>query len=457
MNKKASEKQWNKIGKRNHHGICVPLFSLHSKESCGIGEYLDLIPLIHWCRDIGLDVVQLLPLNDTAGRPSPYSAVSAFALNPIHLSLTALPDAIGSSTLAELRKLTARKLIDYERVWTLKQRYLRRYYKERYPAVALSGEYRDFIKSAYWLKDYADGDHFSAFVQYLCHCQMKAVSHAAKTSGILLKGDIPILLSRQSVDCKKHPDLFDFSLDAGAPPDDYAAKGQNWSFPLFDWDNNSSGIIDWWEKRLRHAARYFQLYRLDHVIGLFRIWGIPRGRPATEGAFVPPGPPERWDRDGCKRLKAFLRGCAMLPIAEDLGTVPPGLHATLRHLGIPGTKVMRWEHIPVSKYPKESMTTVSTHDTPTLWQWFHDEGYSGIKRYRKLLHLSHHSNSYFHINLLQEYFPLTQGMLWGVPKEERINDASKPLKRNWRYRHRPSVEMITADRQLADAIASLLR
>jgi len=476
---------WKIIGKRNHHGICTPLFSLRSEQSLGIGEYFDLLPLIEWCPSVGFDLIQLLPLNDTAGGASPYSAVSAFALNPIHLSLKKLQGFHESPLLDELFQLNRSKFVEYEKVWELKQAYLWEYFHRQYSQISKSFAYSNFVKTSHWLDGYARFFceektgvltplyEYCCFLQFLCHCQLEEVRKSADAKNVLLKGDIPILLSRTSADTWELPQLFDFTLDAGAPPDHYALDGQNWHFPLYAWETNKEEVFAWWQKRLIAASRYYHVYRLDHAVGLFRIWGIPKNASALEGEFIPRSSEERWKEEGEERLQFFLKSCAMLPIAEDLGVVPSWVRTSLLHLGIPGTKVLRWEdNKPVASYPEVSMTTVSTHDSETLWQWFCENpgevrtflgaqgkpvfGDLNIDHYRDILYFSHKSCSLFHVNLLQEYFPLVKGLLWGAPKEERVNDASKPQSRyNFRYRFLPTVEEIVDNKELAKEMRGL--
>jgi 4-alpha-glucanotransferase len=468
------------LGSKSHHGICVPLFSLRSQKSCGIGEYLDLLPLIPWCSSIGFNILQLLPLNDTAGGASPYSAVSAFALNPIHLSLRSLPNAPHSPLLKELEQLNQTRWVAYEKVWPLKNAYLQLYFKINYQTIKETKEYKQFIEKSDWLDGYAQFfcrntpffpvplyDYLS-LLQFLCHKQLEKVKKCAETYGILLKGDIPILLARDSVDVSNFPELFDLSLEAGAPPDEYAEEGQNWGLPLYAWEEQQEAILQWWKRRLLAASHYFHLYRLDHVVGLFRIWGIPKGMPAVKGYFVPRSSETRWKEEGRLRLRFFLKSSSMLPIAEDLGMVPDWVRTILLELGIAGTKVLRWEGMcPVRDYPKVSMTTVSTHDTETFWHWFcqnqkearaflEAQGESGLD-YKTLLYYAHKSNSLFHINLLQEYFPLVEEFLWKGGGDERVNDPSQPSSvLNWGYRFFPYVEQIVENAPFSREMRSLV-
>lgn len=489
--KTLSRSHWNIIGAKHHHGVCIPLFALHSSESSGIGEYPDLLKMIEWCKDIGMDTIQLLPLNDTGEEISPYSPVSVMALNPIYLGLSCLPNVKETKLLKNLKKLNKTQLIDYEKVRAMKDSFLKDYFQEQFSYVNKSRSYKKFVSNNPWLKEYAEfkvskgknSDQkeldYHYFLQYLCNCQLKEVKKRADKNGVLLKGDIPILISSNSVDVKENPELFDLSISVGAPPDQYSPRGQNWNFPHYrlaeEWDQ----VLEWWKRRLQFQENFFHLYRVDHVVGLFRMWTIPKGKNATEGEYLPNNP-RKWIPQGKKILEYFLKQTKMMPIAEDLGTVPKSVKMCLLKMGIPGTKVMRWEknsglndsYIPLEKYPKASMTTVSTHDTETLNQWWkqHPEEaksfaeFLGLK-YKKtlsseqqktILHLSHHTGSYFHINLLQEYFPLVPGFTWDKPDDERINRPDRYSKKNWRYRYRKSLEEIVSNKKFKKIMKNLI-
>lgn len=462
---------------RHYHGIVAPLFSIHTQLSSGIGEYLDLIPLIDWCQEVGLDIIQLLPLNDTGPVISPYSPLSAFALNPIHISLGHM---VRSESLQPLRKLNEEELIPYEKVLKYKEQVLRKCFGEDFGKISKGEDFKNFVKGNSWLLDYArfkilkeryqwiswkewPKNHLSdipqaeidyhTYVQFICFSQLISVKKYAESKNVLLKGDIPFLITLESADVWKHPEMFLTNLSAGAPPDQYNAEGQNWSAPIYNWDEKFDEILDWWRVRLKVSEHFYHLYRLDHVVGLFRVWAIPDGSPANEGYFIPKDK-AKWIPQGKRILEDFLKVTTMKPIAEDLGVVPDEAREVLLQLGIPGTKVMRWEKDPIEKYPSVSMTTVSTHDTETLSGWLNGEASCDVLR--NILFESHHSASKYHINLLHEYFPLIQNFSRKSFHDERINVPGKVLPTNWRYRFRPSVEEIKANKDLETIIKNLV-
>ncbi|MGM0440553.1 MAG: 4-alpha-glucanotransferase [Chlamydiota bacterium] len=512
--------QWQKIKPCHHHGFSLPLSALHSKTSGGIGEFRDLFPLLKWCSNIGCDVLQLLPLNDSGWDCSPYNAVSAFALNPIYLHLLDLPNINkypylkkASKQLSQLNNLPS---IDYSQVRQRKLEVLRNYFREEYNRIIGDREFLKFYRTQSWLQPYSlfvalkdqylsapwwewpqelhypslslyqelsDRYHYEAtfhqYLQYMCFIQLRSVKEAAARQKVFLKGDIPILISKDSCDVWINREYFHIDYSAGAPPDMYSSEGQNWNFPIYNWSTLKKDHYRWWQRRLDYAANFYDIYRLDHVVGFYRIWAIPSGDPTSTGRYIP-NEPEKQIYQGQEILTALLHNNPMLPIAEDLGTVPDEVRENLRELGIPGTKVIRWErrwhgdkgYIDVNKYWQESMTTVSTHDSETLQQWWTNNP-EEVKLYTQhkgwpfsqelttayrqaILRDSHHSSSLFHINLLPEYLALIPNMIHDDPKQDRINDPANPSNNNWRYRFIPSVEKIVSLRKLKKNIKKIL-
>jgi 4-alpha-glucanotransferase len=512
---------WSKIGIKHHHGINVPLFSLKTHVSAGIGEFMDLIPLLEWCKEIGFDVIQLLPCNDTESTWSPYSIISAFALNPIYLSLSHLPyfkdDEYLKFLFYSLQKLNEEQRINYPLVFEKKRQFLRHYY-ERYADRIISEEkYKNFIHSEQWLEGYAlfkaikevksfeswewwednikNPDEntlkklkeqfrreidFHIFIQYLCFEQLKSVKQKANECGVLLKGDIPILINRDSADVWLNRSLFDLSYLAGSPPDIYNWEGQVWGFPLYNWEALKEKNYSWWRQRLQTASSLYHVYRIDHIVGFFRIWGVPPGKPGHMGKFIPEDS-KIWNEHGTEILKMMIESSSMLPIGEDLGTVPPESRLCMKKLGISGTKVLRWERmwnedkrfIKFADYIPLSMTTVSTHDSETLQEWWinnpeearefsHFMGWTyapdlSKNHRREILKSSHHTGSLFHINLLNEYLALFQNLIWPLPEDERINIPGIISDKNWTYRFRPTLEEIIANAELKKEIRQIIQ
>lgn len=503
---------WKKIGVRHHHGILIILSALHSQHSCGIGEFLDLLPMIDWCQHLGIDTIQLLPLNNREGNPSPYDAFSSLALNPLYLSLYALPHLEKHPELIDalktLTQLTNTERIVYREVFTHKMHWLHTYVDVTGNKILESQAFKQYVHDHPWVESYSlyrtlkdqfrdspieswpselrsihpqersslikhhqNPINFYILLQYLCFLQLKSVKEYANKRGLFLMGDLPILLSKDSVDVWEHPELFITHLQAGAPPDVYNQEGQNWGFPIFNWDAERSNQFSWWKQRLGYAGHFYDLFRLDHVLGFFRIWAIPPGHLSKEGYFVPPDQ-EQWESQGREILSMICASTEMLPIAEDLGTVHKMVRPCLTQMGICGTKVMRWErkwetdkhYLLNQEYPPISLTCVSTHDSEPLslwWKLFPDEAqilaqdkhwiYTPeltLRQREEILWDSHHTASLFHINPLQEYLALFPELVHYTPEEERINIPGKILPTNWTYRYLPPVEEIISHESL---------
>lgn len=512
----AASRQWNSVGIDHHHGIALSLTSLHSGKSTGIGDFFDMIPLIDWCSEVGFNVIQLLPLNDSGDDPSPYNALSALAINPVFLSLRELPN---SATL--LKRLSSErprrnKRVHYHAVKAFKEKFMRQWCAQESRAVTTTRPYADFLADHPWLRQYtlfrilkekyqtpwtkwpnavhspseetldrlAD-EHktdveFYSLMQFFCFQQLQQIKQYAESKNVFLKGDLPILISTDSADVWGNRSLFNTDVAAGAPPDAYAAQGQKWGFPTYNWEAIAANDYRFWRKRLEDAERFYHLYRLDHIVGFYRIWTIPPHNKATEGYFVPEDH-EQWLPHGERILRMMLDSSILLPIGEDLGTVPTEVRANMRHLGICGTKVMRWErrweedrsYIPLEEYPPESMTCLSTHDSETLQQWWKLQpeeagSFAAFKGWdyhpdltlaqrKMLLRDSHHSGSLFHINLLQEYLAMVPELVWDKPEDERINVPATVSKRNWTYRFRCPIEEIASSERLRAEIRDVLR
>jgi len=305
-------------------GTLVPVFSLRSKTSFGVGDFGDLTKMIDFVASTGQRVLQVLPINDTTSTHTwtdsyPYSCISIFALHPQYVDLTQLPkiaDADKREQMETLRKeLNALPQIDYERVNNAKNDYLRTIYEQERAKTMRSAEFKTFFKeNSQWLVPYAQyclmrdtygtgdfnkwPDHntwdeadrkalststtkayrqveFYYYVQYILNAQMEAVHEHARRRGVILKGDIPIGVARHGCDVWMEPNYFNMNGQAGAPPDDFSVNGQNWGFPTYNWDAMIADGCTWWVRRFQNMAKYFDAYRIDHVLGFFRIWEIP--------------------------------------------------------------------------------------------------------------------------------------------------------------------------------------
>lgn len=305
-------------------GTQVPVFSLRTRKSAGIGDFGDLKTMIDFVASTGQKVLQLLPINDTTITHTwtdsyPYSCISVFAIHPQYADLHALPELKDAKARAEAEKtraeLNALDKIDYEKVNDFKINYLRQIFNQEGGKMMKTAEYKAFFQDAeLWLVPYAQysylrdkngtadfnqwPDHqvwdeaerkaladpktaayknvaFFYFVQFVLDRQMQEAHEHAKAKGVILKGDIPIGVNRNGCDVWTEPKYFNLNGQAGAPPDDFSANGQNWGFPTYNWFEMLKDDCQWWNRRFQNMARYFDAYRIDHVLGFFRIWEIP--------------------------------------------------------------------------------------------------------------------------------------------------------------------------------------
>lgn len=278
-------------------GVVIPVFSLRSEGSQGIGDFGDLQHFIQWAASTGHSAVQLLPVNDTTssgtwGDSYPYKGVSVYALHPIYIDLREWQDTdLFAEHAGRFAQLNGLPELDYEGTFTEKMLFLQKLYGRIGKNCERKAAYKDFCREqAFWLKPYSaycakkakelnfkhgHEEKFHIFVQYLLHRQMCGVRDTARNLGVMLKGDIPIGICRDSVAAQAEPHLFHFNGYAGAPPDAFAQCGQNWGFPTYNWEEMAKDNYAWWRNRLAHMNRYFDAYRIDHVLGFFRIWEIP--------------------------------------------------------------------------------------------------------------------------------------------------------------------------------------
>lgn len=330
-------------------GMVVPLFSIHTDDSDGIGDFADLKRLVEWCSQVGFSAVQLLPVNDTATfgtwRDSyPYNITSAFALNPVYISLK-----LAGYKKAHTAKTAKQNSVDYEAVFRYKTKILRLLYDKNKATLQQDAKYLRFKKeNAFWLDSYAvyctlrdttssldfgkwqtvskenpakirQADEFYRYVQYLAFSQMESVAKYARKKRVILKGDIPIGVNLNSAEVWKNPGLFNKDMSTGAPPDYFSEDGQNWGFPTYNWENMEQDGCLWWRKRLEVMSRFFDAYRIDHVLGFFRIWEIPRTCSSAKlGHFSPAIPYSRQELEqfGFKLKKEHI-GTVFLTCKND--------------------------------------------------------------------------------------------------------------------------------------------
>lgn len=411
---------------RRHVGISLPLSAMPSRGSWGIGEIGDLATFAAWLEAAGCDRLMLLPIGTMpAGQTSPYSAMSAMAIDPIYVSIDALEDfrAIGGMSalgdenrraIADARESTRVRFADVRKVkdtalalaW---ERFQRDEWDNRTTRAA---EFAGFIaRERWWLDDYAlfcacerewpgkkwrewpvaiavrDGKAlhdlrrrlsrqilFAQYVQWVADLQWRAARHALHARGIALYGDLPFVVDTHSADVWARQQEFLIDVSVGVPPDAFSADGQDWGLPMYRWDVIAASGFTWIHQRARRMAALYDGFRVDHLVGFYRTYGRATG---GERFFLPDNvDTQLWQ--GEQVMRAFLSAGAAV-VAEDLGTVPEFVRQSIARLGIGGYKVLRWErvwHEPgqpfvlPSHYSRKSVATTGTHDTEPIAEWW---------------------------------------------------------------------------------------
>ena len=435
-------------------GVLTPLFALRTEDDLGIGDLAALRQFIDWAAGIGFKLVQLLPINETGGDNSPYNAISAMALEPTTLHLA--PGSPADLSQDDFNEVVARfnfkKLrsgsVHYDQVRAVKRALLEKAFARFQPneSFAAFREQEKFWLESYvffralmeanggteaydfwpeeqrtaesaraWLEaqsddvkqDFTRREEFFRYVQWIAYEQWMAVKSYADERGVALMGDIPFGVSYYSADVFSRPNDFQLEWSGGAPPepyfkdDEFTQKwGQNWGIPLYNWGAMRSSNFDWWRQRVRGVRRIFHVFRIDHVLGFYRIYAFP-WRPQRNKEFLPltqeemlqrtggrtPHYAPRDDdsqenceanrREGEEYLRMALEAAESTRlVGEDLGTVPPYVRPSLQSLGIAGFKIPQWENtpenrvIPGGEYQRLSVTTYATHDhKPVRAMW----------------------------------------------------------------------------------------
>ena len=548
-------------------GVLIPVFALRSAGDQGIGDTGSLRQFIRWAAEAGFALVQLLPINETGGDNSPYNAISSMALDPATLELTpaALPDltpAAHAEALAQTDLETGRDgPVRYAVVKALKQRLLRsafeRFNAEAAPERRAAWE-RFCASNAAWLEPYTlfralmerNGNtecwdrwdeeqreiaaarrwasalpdteraaferekQFSAYVQWIAYAQWEGVKRFAGEHGVALMGDIPLGVSYYSADFYGNPRLFEPGWSGGAPPEPYFKDdaftqkwGQNWGIPVYDWAEMARDGYAWWRQRVGGVRDLFHVFRIDHILGFYRIYSFP-WRPEQNPQFLPLSPDEARARTGgrlpgfhpraddtpedraanCRDGETLLRmvlaaaGETRL-IGEDLGMVPDYVRPNLTQLGIAGFKIPIWEPdnqtgglLPGDRYARVSLATYGTHDHEplrALWNRWHadaQEGHHELHRLSQFAGLPYQQpppafDEQVHRRLLEGLFRTNSWIAVCMitdllAREERFNVPGTSADSNWSQRMHLTVETLATDpahRAFAATVRAMLQ
>ncbi|MGM9761957.1 MAG: 4-alpha-glucanotransferase [Candidatus Cryptobacteroides sp.] len=506
-------------------GTAIPVFSLRTESDFGIGEFKDLRPLVDWAAATGQCIIQLLPVNDTTRKGEwkdsyPYSPISSFALHPLYINLQALGIRETVAFKKEQAELNALAELDYPRVFQAKMKYIRKAYKTRGTRDMDTPGFKKFVQeNEYWLEEYAQfcakrdslEPEYYRWMQWHLDKQFAAEVKYARSKGVSLKGDLPIGVSSDSAEAYWHPELFNLDSTAGAPPDYFSTDGQNWGFPTYNWEEMAKDDFAWWKSRLRKMSEYFDAFRIDHILGFFRIWEIPAGiRSGLAGHFNPalPYSPEEiynmhlpidglfhedprhpgmyqplinpasqnlpqwqqerfgalyndffyhrhdefWRRNAERKLPELLGATGMLACGEDLGMVPDCVPGVMDHERILSLRMRGMEN--EGPWKQLSVCATSSHDMETLrMQCDHDPEPWEV---RNMLWEFLASPSMLAIFPLQDWVALDKRFRRADRNVERINYPADS-DNHWKFRIHFNLNELMQESELNVAVTGLLK
>lgn len=497
----------HQILSKKHTGLLIPLFSMSSKDDFGCGDVGSVKEWIDFLKELNIDILQILPINEIPPKTNcPYTALTAFAIDPIYISIKdirflspKIKKEIESKEFKEtIKTIKQKEFIDYDIIKTIKFKLLWEQYNYFRQNFILTNsnekkEFDDYIeKNKYWLRDYAifrrlkDVYNFSSwtswqdefkdphsnyiskfenqekiqidffkYIQWELDYQFKKIKEKLKQNNIMLFGDMPFMVNQESADAWSRQYDFRFDLELGAPPDAFSKEGQKWGIPAPNWDLQIHNNFEWWRLKLKKFEELYDIFRIDHLVGFFRTWVIPKD-PNRKPDFDILDPLEQENR-GRLFLKTITSSTKMYAVAEDLGVIPDFVRRVLKELNIAGYKVVRWEktkdqkdYIEPEKYDYVSLATLSTHDTEPMNTWWKiieekekkdfcrmiykkdikkiPKNYKDIKN--AVLEKVINSNSVFVILSLQDI----------IASNERINTPGTTGTHNWSYRIKQSTQ-----------------
>ena len=469
-------------------GTAIPVFALRSEDDFGVGEFLDLKKMVDWAVLTGQTFLQLLPVNDTTmfgtlDDSYPYNANSTFALHPQFINLPAAGVPVDKEYLKLQKQLNSfvkdgRPETDYVSVNREKRRLLRKAFDANWKSLSRTKAYRNFLAAnrewlipysrfcalrdefgtpdfsqwgefavydearlERWNKNHRSETDFNCFLQFHLDAQFRQVRDYAHSKGVVLKGDLPIGISRTSADAWQFPKLFNMDSQAGAPPDAFSADGQNWGFPTYNWEEMAKDGYAWWKARLRKMSEYFDAFRIDHILGFFRIWQIPVPEKSGLAGYFSPALPysadelrswgygnrmdrfiedphrpgwyhpridakdlgdlyidffyrrhnEFWKHNAMGKLSALLGSTNMLACGEDLGMIPACVPEVMQRLNILSLEIQRMPKDPAqtfadpARYPYGCVCTTSTHDMSPIRAWWEEDRALSQRFYNEVL------------------------------------------------------------------------
>ena len=506
-------------------GTAIPVFSLRTADDFGIGEFRDLRPLVDWAAATGQCIIQLLPVNDTTRKGDwqdsyPYSPVSTFALHPLYMRLQEIGVPVDKAFLKEQAALNALPELDYPKVFKAKMKRIRKAFEDHGAKDLATAACKRFVKdNAAWLPEYAEfcarrdslEPEYYVWMQYHLDRQFSEEVAYARSKDVHFKGDLPIGVSSDSAEAYWHPELFNLDSSTGAPPDYFSTDGQNWGFPTYNWEEMAKDDYAWWKARLRKMSQYFDAFRIDHILGFFRIWEIPveyksgmmghfnpalpyslreiqdMGLPldglfhpdprhpgmyqpliAPASAGLPQWQQERfgalyndffyhrhdefWRRNAEHKLPELLGATGMLACGEDLGMVPDCVPGVMDHWRILSLKMRGMEQ--EGPWKELSVCATSSHDMETLRMQFPHDPSPAECRDALLAFLK--SPSMLAIFPLQDWLSIDNGLRRPERDEERINQPADPH-HHWRFRIHFDLHQLADEEAFTYAVRDLVK
>lgn len=415
----------HKLLNRKHSGLLLPLFSMNSSDDFGCGDINSMSQWLEVLEAMGMDIIEILPINEMPpGTNCPYTSMTAFAIDPVYISIKdvenlsqEVKDFMDTQQFkTEIEKLRKKDYIDYDAIKKIKfdllwkqYIYFRKKFQDGSPQKKSFDDYKWF--NGYWLNDYAifrrmkdlfdwtswtcwedkyknnnrqaiedfsreneeQIDYFK-YIQWEIDKQWKKLYSKASSKGIKIFGDLPFMVNQESADVWSRPYDFRIDLEAGAPPDAFSADGQRWGLPAYNWESLEKNNFQWWRLKTKKFCEFYDIFRIDHMVGFFRTWVIPK-----DPAFKPDfdlKDESLQEKRGRDFLKAVISSSEMLAVAEDLGVIPNYVYNVLKELGVCGYKVFRWEknkdgsYKNPQDYERLSLATTSTHDNEPMALWW---------------------------------------------------------------------------------------
>jgi len=495
----------HKLLESKHTGILLPLFSMNSKNDFGIGDISSLIEWLDIIKEMNFDVLQILPINEMHPNTNcPYTSMTAFAIDPIYISIKDIenlsPEIKGKISnkdfITTIKKLKNKDYIDYDEIKKIKfsllweqynyfltlnnkdlnerfNQYIREneYWIEDYAIFRRLKDIKNWISWTHWEEGFKNRDYsvienfkkeqkkeidFFKYIQWEIEKQWKKAREKAKEYNIKFFGDLPFMVNQESADVWSRQKDFKIDIEVGAPPDAFSATGQKWGLPAYNWEEQQKNNFEWWCLKVKKFSDFYDIFRIDHMVGFFRTWIIPKDNNLKPN-FDILNPLEQENR-GRNFLKSVISASSMLPVAEDLGVIPEYVPKVLKELNVCGYKVLRWEKDKQENYKEPetfyevSLTTTSTHDNEPMALWWDIIDKNEKKKFWEMITSKNENPPSFAIakyKIIEKAMKTNSALLIFpvqdiIGSKERINQPNTVGPHNWTYRLKENPEKFSA-------------